>query len=49
MKAYSVKIFNGNFYFNYMELARNAKEAKEKAREKIKNNPAQVVVGARKL
>jgi hypothetical protein len=49
MKTYSVKIFNGSFYFDYMELARDAKEAKAKAKEKINGNPALIVVSARKL
>lgn len=49
MRAYSVKIFNGKFYFDYMELAKNAKEAKAKAKEKINGNPALTVVSARKL
>lgn len=49
MSCYSVKLFNGKFYFDYMEFARNAKDAKAKAKEKTKDKPRTVVVSARKI
>lgn len=48
MKTYIVTIFNGRFHFNYMEFATSSKEAKDIAREKIKNKPESIIISARK-